>query len=52
MFLCARRHNVQDTIRLLDKYLKKRKELGFDINPPTIKDEALKKHFETGIMIC
>lgn len=50
-FLCARRHNVPDTIKLLDKYVKKRKELGFDVNPPTMKDEALKKHFETGIMM-
>jgi hypothetical protein len=51
VFLCARRHNVPDTIKLLDKFVKKRKELGFDVNPPTLKDEALKKHFETGIMM-
>lgn len=51
VFLCARRHNVPDTIKLLDKYTKKRKELGFDVNPPSLKDEALKKHFETGIIM-
>lgn len=51
VFLCARRHSIADTIKLLDKYVKKRKELGFDVNPPSIKDEPLKKHFETGIMM-
>jgi len=51
VFLCARRHNVSDTIKLLDKYTKKRKELGFDVNPPSLKDEALKKHLETGIIL-
>lgn len=51
VFLCARRHNVPDTIKLLDKYMKKRKELGFDVNPPNLKDEALKKHFETGVIL-
>lgn len=52
MFLCARRHNVADTLKLLDKYLKKRKELGFDVNPPSIKEESLKKHFESGMVMC
>lgn len=51
VFLCARRHNVPDTIKLLDKFIKKRKELGFDVNPPSIKDEALRKHFESGVML-
>jgi hypothetical protein len=51
VFLCARRHIIPDTLKLLDKYTKKRKELGFDVNPPSLKDEALKKHFETGIII-
>jgi hypothetical protein len=49
VFLCARRHNIPDTVKLLDKFIKKRKELGFDVNPPTIKDDALKRHFETGM---
>lgn len=51
VFLCARRHNIQDTLKLLDKYTKKRKELGFDVNPPTLKDDALKKHLEAGSML-
>lgn len=48
VFLFARRHNLDDTLELLDKYNKKKKELGFDVNPPSIKDEALKKHIEAG----
>lgn len=51
VFLCARRHNIPDTLKLLDKFTKKRKELGFDVNPPSLKDEALKKHFEAGIIL-
>jgi len=51
VFLFARRHILEDTIELLDKYMKKRRELGFDVNPPNIKDEALKKHIEQGMII-
>jgi len=51
VFLFARRHNVEETLELLDKYMKKRKELGFDVNPPCLKDEALKKHIEAGIIL-
>jgi len=51
VFLFARRHNVEDTVDLLDKYVKKRKEFGFDVNPPNLKDEALKKHVETGVIL-
>jgi len=51
VFLFARRHNLDDTVELLDKYMKKRKELGFDVNPPSVKDELLKKHIEAGIII-
>lgn len=51
VFLFSRRHNVDDTIELLDKYMKKRKEFGFDVNPPNLKDEALKKHIETGVIL-
>lgn len=51
VFLFARRHVLDDTVELLDKYMKKRKELGFDVNPPTLKDEALKKHIEAGIIL-
>lgn len=51
VFLFARRHVLDDTIELLDKYMKKRKELGFDVNPPSIKDETLRKHIEAGIIL-
>lgn len=51
VFLFSRRHNVEDTVELLDKYAKKRKEFGFDVNPPNLKDEALKKHIETGVIL-
>jgi len=51
VFLFARRHILDDTVELLDKYMKKRKELGFDVNPPSLKDECLKKHIEAGIII-
>lgn len=51
VFLCARRHSLPDTIKLVDKFLKKRKEFGFDVNPPSLKDESLKKHFETGMLL-
>jgi hypothetical protein len=49
-FLFARRHDVDQTLELLDNYIAKRKELGFDVNPPTLKDEALRKHLETGVI--
>lgn len=51
VFLCARRHSIEDTLKLLDKYMKKRKELGFDVNPPTLKDEALRNHLGAGIIM-
>jgi len=51
VFLFARRHVLDDTVELLDKYMKKRKELGFDVNPPTIKDDYLRKHIEAGIIL-
>lgn len=51
VFLFARRHILDDTVELLDKYVKKRKELGFDVNPPCLKDEYLKKHIEAGIIL-
>jgi len=51
IFLFSRRHDVDETIELLDKYVKKRKEFGFDVNPPNLKDEALKKHIETGVIL-
>jgi len=51
VFLFARRHNLDDTVELLDKYMKKRRELGLDVNPPSIKDESLKKHIEQGMII-
>jgi len=50
-FLCARRHNVEQTLELLDNYIAKRKELGFDANPPTLKEEYLRKHIETGVIL-
>lgn len=51
VFLFARRHNLDDTIELLDKYNKKRRELGFDVKPPSIKDETLRKHIEQGMIL-
>jgi hypothetical protein len=51
VFLFARRHHLDDTVELLDKYMKKKKELGFDVNPPSIKDENLKKHIEAGMIL-
>lgn len=51
VFLFARRHVLDDTIELLDKYNKKKKELGFDVNFPTLKDEYLQKHIEAGIIL-
>lgn len=51
VFLFARRHVLDDTLELLDKYNKKKKELGFDVNFPSIKDENLKKHIEAGIIL-
>jgi len=51
VFLFARRHILDDTVELLDKYMKKRRELGFDVNPPSIKDETLRKHIEAGIIL-
>jgi len=51
VFLFARRHNLDDTVELLDKYNKKKKELGFDVNPPSLKDELLKKHIEQGMIL-
>jgi len=54
-FLCvclfSRRHVLDDTVELLDKYMKKRRELGFDVNPPSLKDEYLRKHIEAGIIL-
>jgi len=51
VFLFSRRHDVEDTLELLEKYMKKRKEFGFDVNPPNVKEEALKKHIETGVIL-
>lgn len=51
VFLFARRHNLDDTVELLDKYNKKKKELGFDVNPPSLKDELLRKHIEQGMIL-
>jgi len=51
VFLFARRHVLDDTIELLDKYNKKKKELGFDVNFPSLKDDYLKKHIEAGIIL-
>jgi len=51
VFLFARRHILDDTVELLDKYMKKRKELGFDVNPPSLRDDYLKKHVEMGIIL-
>lgn len=52
VFLFARRHNFEDTLELLDKFCKKRKELGLDENSPLVsKDEALRKHCEQGAIM-
>jgi len=51
VFLFARRHVLDDTIELLDKYMKKKKELGFDANFPSLKEEYLQKHIEAGIIL-
>lgn len=51
VFLFARRHDLEETIELLDKYVKKRKELGFDVNFPSMKDENLRKHIESGVIM-
>eukprot|EP01111_Echinosteliopsis_oligospora_P013661 TRINITY_DN4954_c0_g1_i1.p1 TRINITY_DN4954_c0_g1~~TRINITY_DN4954_c0_g1_i1.p1 ORF type:complete len:310 (-),score=73.80 TRINITY_DN4954_c0_g1_i1:84-1013(-) len=51
VFLCARRHNIPETIKLLDKYTKKRTELGLDGKTITVKDDALRKHLETGVIL-
>jgi len=51
VFLFARRHVLEDTLELLDKYNKKKKELGFDVNFPSLKDEYLLKHIEAGIIL-
>jgi len=50
-FLCARRHDVGETIKLLDKYMKKRKELGLDEGIPSLQDDALRKHLESAVII-
>jgi len=49
VFLCARRHNIDDTLELLDKFCKKRKALGFEDNPPTLDDEVLRNHLNEGM---
>jgi len=52
VFLFARRHNIDETIVLLDSYLAKRKELGFDVNPPNpLKSDTLRKHLESGVIM-
>lgn len=51
VFLFARRHSLDDTVELLDKFNKKRRELGFDVKPPSIKDETLRKHIEQGMIL-
>lgn len=48
VFLCARRHNLAETLDLLDKYTSKRKSLGFDEKPPTLHDIKLQEHMHTG----
>lgn len=52
VFLLARRHALEETLQLLDTYMAKRKELGFDVNfPSVVKDEALRKHLESGVIL-
>lgn len=51
-FLCARRHNMEDTLHLLDKYCAKKKELGFENSFPTYTHDAdLKKHLDQAIIM-
>jgi len=52
VFLCARRHVLDDTIELLDKFTSKRKQLGFDDHPPSLDDERLRKHLLEGMTIA
>jgi hypothetical protein len=37
-FLCARRHDMEETIKLVERHVTKAKELGFDKNPPGLKE--------------
>jgi len=39
-FLCARRHDIEQTVGVLQKYLAKRHEFGFDVSPPQMNDIA------------
>ena len=37
-FLCARRHDIEETVKLFEKHLSKAKDLGFDKALPKLKD--------------
>jgi len=50
-FLFARRHNVEDALILLDSFVKKRKELGLDVNPPSLSNNTLASMLQEGVEI-